>query len=271
MAYLGLTFVKDGGTASILRPALCASRIRTPRKTALIGSIGGRQRLADGEVKVRNIRAVRKRIASARFSMQELKQVQPCKVLLVDDDRLVLATLGKGLEQAGYAVQTCVTAEEARRVLALAQPDIAVLDIRLPDVSGIALAAELERQRHVPFIFLTAYGDPETVREAAQKGALGYLVKPVDVSQLIPAIEAGLARAADLKKLRDTERQLQTALNENREISMAVGLLMERRRLGRQQAFELLRTAARSQRRKIADVAEEVLAAAEVLNADKTA
>lgn len=203
--------------------------------------------------------------------MQSAKQAQPCKVLLVDDDRLVLATLGRGLEQAGYAVQTCASVEEARRVLALDSPDIAVLDIRMPDATGLEFAFELrEDRRCIPFVFLTAYSESDMVRQAAENGALGYLVKPVDVQQLVPAIEAALARAADLRRLRTTEQQLQTALNENREISMAVGLLMERRRLNRQQAFEALRSTARSQRRKIAEVAEEVLAAAEMLNVSQT-
>lgn len=202
--------------------------------------------------------------------MEQLKREQPRKVLLVDDDRLVLATLGKGLEQAGYAVQTCASVEEAKRVIALDAPDIAVLDVRMPGISGLDLASELSKDQQIPFIFLTAYSEADIVMKAAENGALGYLVKPVDIPQLVPAIESGLARAADLKKLRNTEQQLQTALNENREVSMAVGLLMERRRLNRQQAFETLRTTARTQRRKIGEVAEEILAAAELLNVSKT-
>lgn len=201
--------------------------------------------------------------------MEQLKQEQPRKVLLVDDDRLVLATLGKGLEQSGYAVQACASVEEAKRVIALDAPDIAVLDVRMPGISGLDLASELSKDQQIPFIFLTAYSEADVVMKAAENGALGYLVKPVDIPQLVPAIEAGLARAADLKKLRNTEQQLQTALNENREVSMAVGLLMERRRLNRQQAFETLRTTARTQRRKIGEVAEEILAAAELLNVSK--
>ncbi|MCB1891362.1 MAG: ANTAR domain-containing protein, partial [Rhodocyclaceae bacterium] len=109
----------------------------------------------------------------------------------------------------------------------------------------------------------------DIVREAIAHGALGYLVKPVDIHQLIPAIEAAVARAADLWGLRNTERQLQTALNENREVSMAVGLLVERRRISRQQAFDALRATARTQRRKIGEVAEEILSAAELLNVGK--
>ncbi|MBX3647196.1 MAG: response regulator [Rhodocyclaceae bacterium] len=201
--------------------------------------------------------------------MNQSKRNPQCKVLLVDDDRLVLATLSSGLEKAGYAVQACASAEEARRVLGLERPDIAVLDVRMPGQSGLELAKQLQEHPGLPFIFLTAYGDEDIVREAIAHGALGYLVKPVDIHQLIPAIEAAVARAADLWGLRNTERQLQTALNENREVSMAVGLLVERRRISRQQAFDALRATARTQRRKIGEVAEEILSAAELLNVGK--
>jgi response regulator NasT len=206
---------------------------------------------------------------SKELDKREDKERLMRKVLLVDDDRLVLATLSSGLEQAGYAVQACASAEEARRVLGVAQPDIAVLDVRMPNESGLELARHLLEHSSVPFIFLTAYSEEDVVRQAIEHGALGYLVKPVDLPQLIPAIEAALARSAELGKLRATEQQLQTELNENREVSMAVGLIMERRRLNRQQAFEALRTSARTQRRKISEVAEEILTAAELLNNGK--
>ncbi len=190
-------------------------------------------------------------------------------MLLVDDDRLVLSTLASGLEQAGYAVQACASVEEAQRVLALERPDIAILDVRLPGQSGLDMAKHLLAYPGLPFIFLTAFADDDVVQQAIGHGALGYLVKPVDISQLVPAIEAAVARSAELGNLRKTEQQLQTALNENREVSMAVGLLMERSRVSRQQAFESLRATARTQRRKIGDVAQEILSAAELLNLSK--
>ena len=201
--------------------------------------------------------------------MELVKQSQVRKVLLVDDDRLVLATLSSGLEQAGYAVQACASAEEARRVIAVAMPDMAVLDVRMPDTTGLELARELHENLDIPFIFLTAYSEANVVLQAAQYGALGYVVKPVDIPQLAPTIEAALARAADLRKLGETGSQLQTALKENREVSVAVGLLMERRRLDRQQAFDALRAIARSQRRKIGEVANDLIAAAELLNTSR--
>lgn len=189
------------------------------------------------------------------------------RLLLLDDDRLVLATLGEGLRQAGYRVVTASSVEEAEDVLAAGDVDLAIFDVRMPGTTGIELAWRLhDANSEVPFIFLTAYSDDELVEQAAEAGAMGYVVKPADPDRLVPAIEAAFARAADAKKLRETGRQLQTALDADRDVSLAIGIMMERRRLGRQEAFELLRGQARTERRKLIDLAREVVLAVEKLN-----
>lgn len=189
------------------------------------------------------------------------------RLLLLDDDRLVLATLGEGLRQAGYRVATASTVEEAEDILAAGDIDLAIFDIRMPGHTGIDLAWRLhDANSEVPFIFLTAYSDEELVEQASEAGAMGYVVKPADPDRLVPAIEAAFARAADARKLRETGRQLQTALDADRDVSLAIGIVMERRRLGRQDAFELLRGQARAERRKLIELAREVVLAVEKLN-----
>lgn len=191
----------------------------------------------------------------------------PKRLLLLDDDRLVLATLGEGLRQAGYRVTTASSVEEAEGVLAGGGIDLAILDVRMPGVSGIDLAWRLhDTDNEVPFIFLTAYSDEELVEQASEAGAMGYVVKPADPDRLVPAIEAAFARAADARKLRDTGRQLQTALDADRDVSLAIGIMMERQRLGRQDAFEILRAQARTERRKLIDLAREIVLAVERVN-----
>ena len=187
-------------------------------------------------------------------------------ILVVDDDRLVLAALTEGLRAAGYRVTSAASGEVALGVAARDAPDVALLDVRMPGMSGIELGRSL-REQGIPFLFLSAYGDQEIVRVAAAEGALGYLVKPLDIQQIVPSIEAALARGSDIKKLRESEAQLNTALTGSRDISMAVGLLMMRDRLDREQAFDLLRSHARSQRRAVSEVAKELLDSAENLNA----
>ena len=183
---------------------------------------------------------------------------------MVDDDRLVLAALAEGLRGAGYRVTGTASGKDALGLVAHDVPDLALLDVRMSGMTGIELGGKL-RELGIPFLFLSAYGDQEIVRQAAEEGALGYLVKPLDIQQIVPSIEAALARGGDLRKLRESEAQLNTALAGSREISMAVGLLMMRDRLNRNQAFGLLRANARSQRRPIAELAKELLTSAENL------
>jgi len=176
---------------------------------------------------------------------------------------VVLAALAEGLRTAGYHVTGVASSEDALGIAVT--PDLALLDVRMPGMSGIELGRKL-REQAIPFLFLSAYGDQEIVRQAADEGALGYLVKPLDIQQIVPSIEAALTRAAEIRKLRESEAQLNAALAGSREISMVVGLLMQRDRLDRAQAFELLRSHARSQRRPLAEVAGELLASSETLN-----
>lgn len=168
------------------------------------------------------------------------------QLLLVEDDRLNAATLGDGLRAHGYGVHVARSAEEALALLGTTRIDLVILDEKLPGMTGLEFAAVLREHHGLPLIFLTAFGDPGRVRSAIERGALAYLVKPLDVEQLLPT-------------LRSTGQHLQRALDERREISIAVGILMERLRIDRQPAFEMLRKTARAQRRRIEDVAKDMM------------
>lgn len=188
-------------------------------------------------------------------------------LLLVDDDRLVLSTLSVGLELAGHRVTVAESAEEAETLLAGGiRPDLALVDVRMPGRGGLHLAQRLRELDHIPFMMFSAYGDPQIVAQATHYGALGYAIKPLDTAQLLPAIEAALARADELQELRQTRQQLQQALEGDRGINTATGILMVEFKLGRAEAFTLLRDNARAQRRKLADLARDTIAAREALN-----
>jgi response regulator NasT len=187
-------------------------------------------------------------------------------LMVVDDDRLVLSLLTKGLRHAGYEVSSAHSAERALELLQTTTPDLLILDISMPGISGLELARRLREQALAPFIFLTAYGDDETVREATAAGAVGYLVKPIDTAQLVPAVEAGLARAAEICELQKNEQTLNQALTATREISVAVGIIMERARTDRDSAFQALRSQARNSRVQVHELAQSLIAAHEMLN-----
>ena len=194
------------------------------------------------------------------------QEVNKRSILIVDDERLILATLAKGLQQAGYDTLQAASGEDALRIAIESEPDLAILDFSMPGMSGIELARRLREERAVPFMFLSAYGDPDVVRQAAEHGAVGYLVKPVDTTHIIPTIEAGLARATEISQLRRSKADLTAAIANGRETNMAIGVLMERYRLNRNKAFDILRDYARSSQRKIKDIAVELLGAEETLN-----
>ena len=189
------------------------------------------------------------------------------RILIVDDDPLLLQFLTEVIGHAGYETVAATSGEQALLLIAEREPDMALLDITMPGMTGLELARHLKEHTTVPFMFLSAIGDSESSRQAAANGAVGYLVKPVDAERLMPAFEAGLARADDIRQLRRTEHNLNAALAAGRETSLAVGLLMCKFQTDRNTAFEVLRDHARSSRRKINEVADQLLAAEETLNA----
>lgn len=199
---------------------------------------------------------------------EEIAAATPARVtiLVVDDDRLVRVTIAAGLREHGYAVIEAESGEEGLMLALTQRVDLALLDVKMEGMSGIELAEQLRKRTAIPSIFLSAYGDSELVRQAGEHGALGYLVKPIDPSRMVPAIETALARARELDDLRRAQASMAAELAGAREISVATGILIERTHVDRTNAFELLRRHARSQRRKLREVASDVVQAAETLN-----
>lgn len=187
-------------------------------------------------------------------------------ILVVDDDRLILSTIAAGLESAGYTVSTAESVDEAEAWLAdNPAPDLVLLDYSMPEINGIALAPTL-KSLNVPFIQLTAYSDQGTMDEVIKAGAMSYLVKPMNLSQIKPAIETALNRGKDLNHLQHNNSMLQTALDGDRAVSVAVGILVERHHLSHDEAFESLRRYARSGHMKLMDLAKNIIDAAHTLD-----
>lgn len=186
-------------------------------------------------------------------------QMTGTTILLVEDDRLVLNTVARGLTAAGYQVLEASSVEAAMQHCLDGHPDIALLDMRLSGESGLDFARWLKATQDVPFIFLSAYNDESLVEDAAELGALGYLVKPLDVSQMLPTIRTALQRAGEIRKLQQAEIDLSTALKTSRSISMAIGLLMQQCETGADETFEALRQYCRSNRKRIVEVADAIV------------
>lgn len=123
----------------------------------------------------------------------------PC-VLVVDDDRLTLLIAEAGLRKAGYRYMQAEQPQDALRMIASRPPDLVVLDISMPQMSGMEMARYL-RSADIPFVFLTAHDEEEIVAQAVEAGAIGYLVKPVDISCIVSEVRSALERTAEWRRL----------------------------------------------------------------------
>lgn len=141
--------------------------------------------------------------------MTETLENRKARILTVDDDRITLAMLAITIRKAGYEIVQASSAEEALDAIAENQPDLAVLDISMPGMSGIELAQRLREETTIPFMFLSTHVEPDIVREATGQGAIGYLVKPIDFTHVVSVIEAGLAHTQALLQLHDGATRLE--------------------------------------------------------------
>jgi response regulator NasT len=187
------------------------------------------------------------------------------KILVVDDDRLVLATVTHGLAQAGYEVIDADNGDEAILLARRHQPELALLDIRMEGKSGFDVAEYLRDVCHIPFIFLSAFADADTVAQVAALGAVAYLVKPLDVGQIVPTVEAAFERLRT-QRAQAAARPGSAAAAGQEVVPMAVGVLMHRYSLSRQEAQARLSRIADAAGVSLAEQAERLVRAVEELS-----
>jgi len=160
----------------------------------------------------------------------------------------------------------CAEAKDGLEAVELArseQPDLAVLDVKMPRLDGIEAALKILDERPIPIVMVTAYGQDELVSRAVEAGVFGYLVKPFREQDLLPAIRTARARHEELVALREQADSLAEALASRKSIERAKGLLMEREGLTEQEAFARLRKASQVSGRPLKVVAEAVVATLE--------
>ena len=191
-------------------------------------------------------------------------------ILVVDDNRLVLATLTDGLTQAGYRVIDADNGDDAILLAREYKPDLALLDIRMEGKSGFDVAQYLRTQCRMPFMFLSAFSDEETVAQVEALGAVAYLVKPLDIRQIVPAVEAAFAHLeAGRSEARAGQAPPQRGAASNDPlpavVAMAAGVLMHRHSLTRIEALERLGRLAAADGVGVAEQAELLLVAVERL------
>ena len=183
------------------------------------------------------------------------------RILIAEDETIIRLDLRELLERAGFEV--CAEARDGAEAVELAraeQPDLAVLDVKMPQLDGIEAARRILDERPIPIVMLTAYGQQELVSRAVEAGIFGYLVKPFRETDLLPAIQTARARYDELSALREEAESLSEALAARKSIERAKGLLMEKEKLTEQEAFARLRRASQVSGRPLKVVADAIIA-----------
>ena len=150
--------------------------------------------------------------------------------------------------------------EEAVALALELEPDLAIMDVKMPKLDGIDAARRILEERPIPIVMLTAYGQAELVSRAVEAGVFGYLVKPFREADLLPAIRTARARHDELAALREEAESLAEALAARKAIERAKGLLMAKEGLSEADAFARLRKASQVSGRPLKVVAEAVVA-----------
>jgi len=183
------------------------------------------------------------------------------RVLVAEDETIIRLDLRDLLERSGFEV--CAEARDGEEAVALAraeQPDVAIMDVKMPKLDGIEAARRILDERPIPIVMLTAYGQEELVSRAVEAGVFGYLVKPFREQDLLPAIRTARARHEELAALREEAESLAEALAARKTIERAKGLLMKKEGLSEQDAFTRLRKASQISGRPLKVVAEALIA-----------
>ena len=189
------------------------------------------------------------------------------RIIVVDDDRLVLATLVHGLSQAGYDVIDADNGDDAILLARGQRPELALLDIRMEGKSGFDVAEYLRDVCRIPFMFLSAFADEATLAQVKALGAVAYMTKPLDVGQIVPTVDTAFARLRSEGAVpAPAPAPAEPAAGPLADpVALAVGVLMHRHSLPRREALARLQRMAAEQGLTPVGQAERLLAALEEL------
>ena len=185
---------------------------------------------------------------------------RPTRVVIAEDEAIIRLDLKELLQEDGYdVVGETGRGDEAVELVRDLRPDLVILDIKMPGLDGLSAAREIAGDRLAAVLMITAFSQRELVEQARDAGALAYLVKPFQKSDLIPAIEVALGRFAELTALERDVEDLQARLEARKNIDRAKGRLMDDHGLAEQDAWRFLQQQAMANRVKIDEIARRVV------------
>jgi response regulator NasT len=182
------------------------------------------------------------------------------RVVIAEDEAIIRLDLKETLEEEGYeVVGETGRGDEAVAMVKDTSPDLAILDIKMPGMDGLTAAREIAGDKAAAVLILTAFSQRDLIEQARDAGALAYLVKPFQKSELLPAIEVALGRFQEMRALEDEVKGLEAQLEARKIVDRAKGRLMDDHGMKEADAFRFIQTEAMSRRAKMVDVATLVL------------
>jgi AmiR/NasT family two-component response regulator len=182
------------------------------------------------------------------------------RVVIAEDEALIRLDLAEMLAEEGYDVVG--QAEDGEKAVELAmehRPDLVILDVKMPRLDGIAAAERIAGQRIAPVVILTAFSQRDLVERARDAGAMAYLVKPFDQTDLVPAIEMAVSRFTELRQLESEVEDLTERLETRKLVDRAKGVLQQSLGLSEPDSFRWIQKTAMDLRLSMRQVAEGVV------------
>ena len=184
----------------------------------------------------------------------------PTRVVIAEDEAIIRLDLKETLEEEGYeVVGETGRGDEAVQLVKDLEPELAILDIKMPGMDGLEAARAITADRGAAVLILTAFSQRDLIEEARDAGALAYLVKPFQKSELIPAVEVALGRFAEMKALAAENSSLAEQLATRKLVDRAKGILMDRHGMTEADAFRFVQKTAMDTRRGLGAVAQSVI------------
>lgn len=184
----------------------------------------------------------------------------PTRVVIAEDEAIIRLDLKETLEEEGYEiVGETGRGDEAVQMVKDLEPDLAILDIKMPGLDGLSAAREITAERRAAVLILTAFSQRDLIEQARDAGAMAYLVKPFQRSELVPAVEVALGRFQEIRALHEATSNLEDQLETRKVVERAKGKLMDEHAMAEGDAFSFIQRTAMRERRTMKDVAQQVI------------
>ena len=182
------------------------------------------------------------------------------RIVVAEDEAIIRLDLVETLAEEGYVVVADTgRGDHAVDLVREHKPDVALFDIKMPGMDGLEAARIVSAERLCPVVMLTAFSQRQVIEQARDAGALAYLVKPFQKTDLVPAIELAIGRFVEMKSLEGERDQLGQQLELRKLLDRAKGLLIDEHKMSEQDAFDFIQKTAMGRRLRMKQVAEGIL------------